>query len=248
MRADKITSLYTADSQAAAFAAQSRPSVFPLNESAVKRDDFLASQQTRLGAAAHALCTALTRLNDVTETTLLGGPSQASDIFSADPVTPDGRAEFARLMSDQVATPLGHVLRVLAAECSLLCRVAVSSAWTQWWTFKPERTFLSLFDGDIDAVVQTLRHRREAEGAFRPVHAFPRKHARDRGPRQEHRHDRQPLKGNYGHTRTGQNDNAVNGQSFRDSPRDSQSFSYGKGRFPRGRGGGQRPSFQKKKA
>ena len=45
-------SLYTADSQAAAFAAQSRPSVFPLNESAAKRDDFLASQQTRLGAAA----------------------------------------------------------------------------------------------------------------------------------------------------------------------------------------------------
>ena len=74
MRANKITSLYSADSQAAAFAAQSRPSVFPLNESAVKRDDFLASQQTRLGAAAHALCTALTRLNDVTETTLLGVP------------------------------------------------------------------------------------------------------------------------------------------------------------------------------
>ena len=74
VRANKITSLYTADSQAAAFAAQSRPSVFPLNESAAKRDDFLASQQTRLGAAAHALCTALTRLNDVTETTLLGVP------------------------------------------------------------------------------------------------------------------------------------------------------------------------------
>ena len=67
VRANKITSLYTADT------AQSRPSVFPLNESAVK-DDFLASQQTRLGAAAHALCTALTRLNDVTETTLLEVP------------------------------------------------------------------------------------------------------------------------------------------------------------------------------
>ena len=40
VRANKITSLYTADSQAAAFAAQSRPSVFPLNESAAKRDDF----------------------------------------------------------------------------------------------------------------------------------------------------------------------------------------------------------------
>ena len=85
VRANKITSLYTADSQAAAFAAQSRPSVFPLNESAAKRDDFLASQQTRLGSAAHALCMALTRLNDVTETTLFVGPSQASDIFSADP-------------------------------------------------------------------------------------------------------------------------------------------------------------------
>ena len=33
VRADKITSLYTADSQAAAFSAQSRPSVFPLKES-----------------------------------------------------------------------------------------------------------------------------------------------------------------------------------------------------------------------
>ena len=100
VRADKITSLYTADSQAAAFAAQSRPSVFPLNESAAKRADFLAPQQTRLGAAAHALCTALTRLHDVTETALLGGPSQALDIFSADPVTPDGRAELARMVSD----------------------------------------------------------------------------------------------------------------------------------------------------
>ena len=74
VRANKITSLYTADSQAAAFAAPSRPTVFPLNESAAKRDDFLASQQTRLGAAAHALCMVLTRLNDFTETTLLGGP------------------------------------------------------------------------------------------------------------------------------------------------------------------------------
>lgn len=260
VRANKITSLYTADSQAAAFAAQSRPSVFPLNESAAKRDDFLASQQTRLGAAAHALCTALTRLNDVTKTTLLGGPSQASDIFSADPLTPDGRAEFARLVSDQVATPLGHVLRVLAAECSLLCRdrrqlcldtVVDLQARADIDKISPSHT--SLFDGDIDAVVQTLRHRREAGGAFRPVHAFPKKHARDRGPRQEHRHDRQPLKrgypeGNYGRTRTGQNDNAGNGQSFRDIPRDSQSFPYGKGRFPGGRGGGQRPSFQKKKA
>ena len=171
VRANKITSLYTADSQAAAFAAQSRPSVFPLNESAAKRDDFLASQQTRIGAAAHALCTALTRLNDVTETTLLGGPSQASDIFSADPLTPDGRAEFARLVSDQVATPLGHVLRVLAAECSFLCRdrrqlclVVDLQARADIDKISPSHT--SLFDGDIDAVVQTLRHRREAGGAF----------------------------------------------------------------------------------
>ena len=159
-----------------------------------------------------------------------------------------------------MATPLGHVLRVLAAECSLLRRdrrqlcldtVVDLQARADIDKISPSRT--SLFDGDIDAVVQTLRHRLEAGGAFRPVHAFPRKHARDRGPRQEHRHDRQPLKrgypeGNYGHTRTGQNDNAGNGQSFRDSPRDSQSFPYGKGRFPGGRGGGQRPSFQKKKA
>ena len=199
-------SLCTADSQAAAFAAQSRPSVFPLNESAAKRDDFLASQQTRLGAAAHALCTALTTLNDVMETTLLGGLSHASDIFSADPVTPDGRAEFARLVSDQVATPPpplppGHVLRVLAAECSLLCRdrrqlcldtVVDLQARADIDKISPSHT--SLFDGDIDAMVQTLRHRLEAGGAFRPVHAFPRKHAWDRGPRQEHHHDRQPFK------------------------------------------------------
>ena len=260
VRTNKITSLYTADSEPAAFVAQSRPSVFPLNKSAAKRDDFLASQQMQLGTATHALCTALTRLNDVTETTLLGGPSQALDIFSADPVTPDGRAEFARLVSDQVATPLGHVLRVLAAECSLLCRdrcqlcldtVVDLQARADIDKISPSHT--SLFDGDIDAVVQTLRQWREAGGAFRPVHAFPRKHARDQGPCQEHRHNRQSLKrgypeGNYGHTRTGQNDNTGNGQSFQDNPRDSQSFSYGKGRVPRGRGGGQRPSFQKKKA
>ena len=161
-----------------------------------------------------------------------GGPSQASDIFSADPVTPDGRAEFARLVNDQVATPLGHVLRVLAAECSLLCRdrrqlcldrVVDLEARADIDKISPSHT--SLFHGDIDAVVQTLRHRREAGGAFRPVHALPRKHARDRGPRHEHRQDRQPLKrgypeGNYGPTCTGQNDNAGNGQSFRDSPGD----------------------------
>ena len=110
-----------------------RPSIFPLNESAAKRDNFLASQQTRLGAAAHALCMALTRLNYVTETTLLGGPSQASDI-SADPVTSGG------WWVTRWLPPSGMSCGYWRRNAPSFVETAVNSAWTQWWTFKPELT------------------------------------------------------------------------------------------------------------
>ena len=141
VRANKITSLYTADSQAAAFAAHSRPSVFPLNESAAKRDDFLASQQARLGAAAHALCTALTRLNDVTETTLLGGSLAGVGHllrWPADPWRPSrvcAAGEWHRWLP-----PSGMSCGYWRRNAPSFVEIAVSSAWTQWWTFKPERT------------------------------------------------------------------------------------------------------------
>ena len=90
VRADKITSLYTADSQAAAFSAQSLPSVFPLNESAAKRDGFRCRPRPLYG-----LDQAKWR-----KLPYWGVPRRRR---TSSPVTPDGRAEFARLVSDQVA-------------------------------------------------------------------------------------------------------------------------------------------------
>ena len=69
VKASKLTAAYTGHEKSAPFAAQTRHSAFPLDDAAVRRDDWMAHQQTRLGAAAHAVCLALTRANEVADKT-----------------------------------------------------------------------------------------------------------------------------------------------------------------------------------
>ena len=112
VKASKIITAYTSHQDAAIFSAQERHPVFPLSPAAVRRDDILASRQARIGAAAHALCLAMSKINESVE------------LLTGDAVTPtpetSGRAQ--QLLTQDVGTSLGHVLRTLAAESSAVCR------------------------------------------------------------------------------------------------------------------------------
>ena len=67
MKASKIAATYTGHDGATPFKAQSRHTVFPLEDAAVCHDDWLAQQQTRLGPAVHAVCLALTKVNEAAD-------------------------------------------------------------------------------------------------------------------------------------------------------------------------------------
>ena len=111
LQASKITMTYTGYPEAAALAAQVRHSVFPLDDGAMWCDDWMAQQQTRLGAAAHVVCLVLTKANE------------AVNLLSTSPAVPTGAGpSLSDLLCKEIATPLSHVLPVLPAECSTLCR------------------------------------------------------------------------------------------------------------------------------
>ena len=67
LKASKMTAAYTGHVKSSLFAAESRHSAFPLDDAATRRDDWLAQQQGRLGAAAHAVCLAMTKANEVAD-------------------------------------------------------------------------------------------------------------------------------------------------------------------------------------
>ena len=205
VRANKITSVYTSHPDAAPFTAQSRDTVFPLPDFAARKDDQLAAQQTRLGAAAHAVCLALARLNEVTTEMA----DQTSAFFVPRSQSAGSKGDIRQRLDDDIATPLGHALRLLAAECSLLCKdrrqlclntVADQQGRTVIDRVLPSST--ALFDGDINAIVNTIKQRHDAGGAFRP--AAPTRQSRDRAHRQPsfHREERKrphegPQRGRY---------------------------------------------------
>ena len=90
-----------------------------------------------------------------------------------DPSTQD-EPSVTELLCREVATPLDHVLRILAAECSTLCRdrrqlclLTLSGSQGRATTEKLPPSPTQLFDGNIDAVLQTIKHRYEAGGAFK---------------------------------------------------------------------------------
>ena len=110
IRASKVVATYTNHPEATIFKAQESPSVFPLDPGAIRRDEHLASQQTRLGAAGHALCLAMSSINKTVD--LLTSDESAADIVS--------RAQ--EMLANEAGKALGHTLRVLAAECNQLCQ------------------------------------------------------------------------------------------------------------------------------
>ena len=67
MKASRVIAAYTRHEQAAPLVAQVRPPVFPLDDSATRRDDALSGQQKRIGAAAHAVYLALTVANSCSD-------------------------------------------------------------------------------------------------------------------------------------------------------------------------------------
>ena len=139
---------YTGHSSAAPFAAQSRPTIFPLGHAGVRRDN----------TAAHAVCLALTRVNACVER-LAAMPT----------ATPDDLNELKELLCKDTATPLGHVLRVLAAEALAICKdrrqvcldtVADPQGRLAMDQLPPSSTHL--FDGD-----KAIRHRQDIRGPFK---------------------------------------------------------------------------------
>ena len=235
VRASKLTASYTGHSKATPFTAQVRHPAFPLDESAVRRDEGMAQQQTRLGAAAHAVCLALTKANEVSARLSTTGASP-----SADPPTPD-EPSLTDLLCQGLATPLGHVLRVLAAECSAQCRdrrqlclqtMADAQGRAMLEKLPPSPTHL--FDGDIDALLQTIKHRFDARGAFKVTNParkrarqFPQafSHHGDGQGGKRARNDRppatRPSSGPSNHNSSSPSNfsgNSLRGQPFRQQP------------------------------
>ena len=104
VKASKITAIYTGHPEAAAFAAQVHHSVFPLDDGAMWRDDWMAQQQNRLGTVAHVVCLALTKANEAVNLLMtLQGGSPPADPTGAGPSLSD-------LLRKEIATPLSHVL------------------------------------------------------------------------------------------------------------------------------------------
>ena len=171
VKASKITASYTGYDGAASFKAQSRHTVFPLEDGAVRHDGWLAQQQTRLGAVAHAMCLALTKVNEAADqlSEWQGRPTLT------DPTDPsETGSPIFDLLNKKVATPLGHALRVLAAECSMLCKdrrqFCLSTMLEgQGWAAM-DRTPASstdLFGGDVEELIQCINRHHESKSAFK---------------------------------------------------------------------------------
>ena len=175
VKASRVTMAYTGHEALAPFAAQGRPPMFPLDDSCCRRDETMQAQQTRPGAAAHALCSAMAMLNDCTVKLQNVLPPSSSS-------KPDPAEEILQYLCADVATALGHSLRVLAAEHSMLCRdrrticlntVSDNQGRAALEKLPPSDT--ALFSGDLDSVVNAIKNRREVRGAFKaPNQSFPR--------------------------------------------------------------------------
>ena len=166
---------YTGHEASAPFAAQGRPPMFPLDDSCCRRNETMQAQQTRLGAAAHALCSAMAMLNDCTV--------KLQNVLPPSSSTKPGPAEeILQYLCSDVATALGHSLRLLAAEHSMLCRdrrticlntVSDNQGRAALEKLPPSDT--ALFSGDLDSVVNAIKNRREVRGAFKaPNQSLPR--------------------------------------------------------------------------
>ena len=214
VKANRIISSYTGGEEARMFAGHSRPAMFPLDDSANRRDETMQAQQTRLGAAAHALCSAMTMLNACTQRLAQVLPSSGT----AD--------EALNYMCHDVSTALGHSLRVLASEHSLLCRdrrnLCLNTMLDTQGRAAIERlppSTTQLFSGDMEGILQAVKNRREMRSAFRPQ----RSSLKARSQRSAREHIPSNNEGNDHPSRPQTN------QSFRSQP-------YGAFRRGRGRG------------
>lgn len=206
VKATRVTASYTCHDEAACFVAQSRPPMFPLEEAACRRDGALSNQQTRLGAAAHAVCLAMTQANSLNE-----------KLQAALPSTSEGRGpteEIQKLLQEDIPMALGHALRILAAESTSICKdrrqlclqtVRDSQCRAQVEKLPPSET--KLFNGDLEAVIAAIKNRREVQGAFKPTHRRTFKvHRQDRDRQgqdrqQRDRGDRNPNSTHQPHKR-----------------------------------------------
>ena len=125
----------------------------------------MAQQQTRLGAVGHAVCLALTKAKEVAAILPTTSASPSADLS-----TPE-EPSLTDLLCQGLATLLGHVLRVLAVECSALCRdrrqlclQTMADAQGRAMVEKLPPSPAHLFDGVIDALLQTIKHKFDARG------------------------------------------------------------------------------------
>lgn len=167
IKASKIVGSYTGHKEAAPFKAQARHNVFPLDAGARRHDEWMAQQQTQLGAAARAVCLALTKVNEAADR-LSSSSGQPSAVQSE-----VGSSVFD-LLAKEVVTPLGHALQVLSSECSSLCRdrrqLCLNTMLEGQGRTEMDRIPTSstdLFSGDVDATIMCIGRRHDARGAFK---------------------------------------------------------------------------------